>query len=352
MTEEYNQYLWNKSGMTDPEIEQLEAMLSELRYTETEPAFLPVAPRPASPRQRWAFHFFPRVRVLQIASVAAVLFIGLGALIVRHRLVWQNNRPWTIAAVSGSPRIENRVGSSNALAVGESLITDASSSAEVRIGHIGTMTVEPNSRVRLLETGTDRQRVALEYGTIRARTWAPPFSFAIETSSSTVFDLGCAFRLHVEKSGLGLVHVDSGWVQFEYGDEQTIVPAGAEAITRPHVGPGSVHFPDATLAFRTALNTFDISAAGSDERSAAIAIITREARARDAVTLLSLLHKVGRPEREALLNALERFVPIPSGTLREQVLNLDPPVMDQYWHALGFGNPKSWIMHWRDVFGN
>src|SRR5690242_3029715 len=115
MTEEYNQYLWNKSGMTDSEIEQLEALLSELRYAETEPAFLAVAPRPASPRQRWAFHFFPRIRVLQIASVAAVaavLFIGLGALTVRHRLIWQNNRPWIIAAVSGSPRIENGVGSS------------------------------------------------------------------------------------------------------------------------------------------------------------------------------------------------------------------------------------------------
>ncbi len=351
MTEDFNEYLWNKSGTVDAEIEALEKQMAELRYSETEPAFLSSVPARSAARSWRAEKFLPRFRGLQIAAwaaAAAMVLIAAGAL-MRHRLAWIENRPWAIEKISGSPRIEGAAKRADTLAVGHSLSTDATSSAEIRIGNIGTMTVEPNSEVRLLQTMTGRHRIALEHGTIEARIWAPPHSFAIETSSSTLFDLGCAFKLHVEQDGVGLVQVESGWVQFEYGFQQTIVPAGAEAVTRPNLGPGTAYFRDASTGFKTALNDFDAALEESSQRSLAISTIIREARARDAISLLSLLHKVDRQDRDRLLSALERFVPIPRGATREQVLDLDPATMDRYWRELGLGNSKSWLMHWRDL---
>jgi hypothetical protein len=351
MTEDFNEYLWDKSGTVDSEIEALEKELGEFHYSETEPVFLASMPaRPAawSGRARMFVVRFRGLRIAAWAAVAAIVLITAGGL-MRHRLAWNENQPWSVTNLSGSPRIEGAKNYPDRLAVGQTLSTDASSSAEIRIGNIGSMRVEPNSEVRLLQTAAGRHRVALEHGTIEARTWAPPFSFAIQTASSTLFDLGCAFKLHVDNDGGGLVQVESGWVQFEYGDQQTIVPAGAEAITRPNLGPGTAYFPDASAGFKAALNQLDFAPAGSSRADLAIETVVREARARDAISLLSLLHKVDRPQRERLLNALERFVPIPSGATREQVLNLDPAVMDRYWRELGLGNPKSWLLHWRDV---
>ncbi len=351
MTEDFNEYLWNKSGTVDAEIDALEKELAEFRYSETEPAFLASLPARRSARSWRARMFVPRFRGLRIAvwAAAAAIILIAAAGLMRHRLAWNENQPWSIEKLSGSPRIEGAQRYSDRLAVGQTLSTDASSSAEIRIGRIGKMLVEPNSEVRLLETATGRHRLALEHGTIEARTWAPPFSFAIQTASSTLFDLGCAFTLHADIDGGGLVHVESGWVLFEFGDQQTIVPAGAEAITRPNLGPGTAYFPDASAGFKAALNELDFAPAGSSRPDLAIETAVREARPRDAITLLSLLHKVDRPHREPLLNALERFVPIPSGATREEVLNLDPATMDRYWRELGLGNPKSWLLHWRDL---
>ncbi len=347
MTEDVNEYLWDKSGTVDLEIEALEKELAEFRYSETEPKFLSSMPS-RSGRARIFVTRFRGLRIAAWAAAAVLLLIAVGGLI-RHRLAWNENQPWSVEKLSGSPRIEGAEKYPDHLAIGQTLSTDASSSAEIRIGRIGTMRVEPNSKVRLLETTSGRHRVALEYGTIEARTWAPPFSFAIQTASSTLFDLGCAFKLHVDNDGGGLVQVERGWVEFESDDEQTTVPAGAEAITRPNLGPGTAYFPDATAGFKAALNELDFAPVGSRRPDLAIDTLVREARRRDAITLLSLLHKVDRPQREPLLNALQRFVPIPSGATREQVLSLDPAVMDRYWRELGLGNPKSWLLHWRDL---
>jgi hypothetical protein len=138
-------------------------------------------------------------------------------------------------------------------------------------------------------------------------------------------------------------------VQFEYGDFETLIPAGAEAITRPDSGTGTAYFIDASPEFKAALATFDTSQEGSDARAHALNLVLSMARPHDAMTLLNLLRKVERPQRERVLDVLSRFVPLPAGVTHRQVLDLQPDAMDRCWRGLGFGNPKSWIRHWPDV---
>lgn len=348
MDEDQNPYLWDRTGATDSEIESLERTLAEFRYVARpleERASRPAPATPISTRRlgRWA---------LAAGAIAAVLAVGF--LTIRSRFQWSTGQAWRVVVVEGHPVVQETVvrDAGGELGVGETLETDARSRARLEIGNIGTLTIGPSSRVRLLATRTRHHRIALDYGSIDARTWAPPFSFAVETSSSSLFDLGCAFTLRMDRDGTGVVGVDSGWVEFELGDLQSVVPAGAEAITRPKLGPGTACLRDARPEFKAALAAFDTSAEGSEARSSAVGILLSTSRPQDSITLLNVLGKVERPERERVLDVLTRSVPIPRGVTREEVLDLQTKAMDLYWKELGLGNPKSWLMHWRDVVGD
>ncbi len=350
MDEDQNRYLWDGSGVPDPDIEALERMLSEYRYVARplEEASAPSGPLVSSGKRspRRGVH-----RAVAAGAMAAALVVGF--LTIRSRFQWSSGQPWRVVVVAGRPLVEDApIRGAGELRVGQTLETDARSQARLEIGNIGTLTIAPSSRVRLLATRTRHHRIALDYGSIEARTWAPPFSFAVETSSASLFDLGCAFTLRMDRGGTGLVRVDSGWVQFELGDQQSVVPAGAEAVTRPTLGPGTAYLGDAPTEFKAALASFDTSAEGSETRSRAVAVVLSTARPRDAMTLLSLMGKVDRSTRERVLDVLARSVPIPPGATREQVLDLETKALDLYWKKLGLGNPKSWIMRWRDVVGD
>jgi hypothetical protein len=336
MNQNGSDYLWDGSGEPDAEIAELESLLSAFRYR---PRPLPVVVRP---RRRW--------RIAVSLAAAAIVLVVTGELLLRARLTWRNGEPWQVTPLAGSPRVAGTAFTQRTqLAVGEVLETDDVSRARVRIASIGSMEVEPGSRLRLVTTRTRHHRLALDFGTIHARLWAPPFSFGVQTPSSTALDLGCAFTLHVNRDGYGLLHVTSGWVVLERDFAQTLVPAGAEAVTRPSLGLGTAYFADATEAFRQGVARFDTQRDDPTARANAVSTILAEARPRDAMTLLLILRKLPREERPRVLDRLALYLPIPAGFRRDDVLELQPRALDAYWHKLGLGNAKSWILNWRDV---
>jgi len=337
--EDFNPYLWEKAGTPDPEIARLESLLQQYRHQE------PL--RPLTPPRRARLW-------LRIAAPAFALVV-LAAFILytfQHRLHWTPGAPWQVQALAGAPRVGGAVlRAAGLLPVGEYLETDAASRARLAIGNIGNLEVQPGSRLRLLETRSGRHRIALEHGTVDARLWAPPFSFGVETPSSTLFDVGCAFTLHVEPNGYGVVRVTSGWVQFELDDRQTLIPAGAEAITRPNIGPGTPYFSDASPTLKAALAQFDSNENDAAVRAAMVDAILADAHPHDAFTLLNLLRKVPQEQRGRIFDRLAQLVPPPPGATREAMIELQQPALDAYWKALGLGNVKSWMVHWKDSLG-
>src|SRR6202167_5401886 len=111
---------------------------------------------------------------------------------------------------------------------------------------MGAIEIEPNTKVWLIATRAGRHRIALQSGMIAARLWAPPATLYVDTPSATAIDLGCAFTVQVDEKGSGRLRVTSGWVQFQLGDRKVVVPAGAAALTRPGVGPGTPFFEDSS----------------------------------------------------------------------------------------------------------
>jgi hypothetical protein len=228
------------------------------------------------------------------------------------------------------------------LGIGQTLVTDSHSKANISIADIGTVNVEANTRLRLVAGGNGHNRLALDRGTIHAYIWALPGEFTVDTPSAIAVDLGCSYTLEVDDSGAGLLRTKLGWVGFKLDGHEAFIPAGAVCATRPKVGPGTPYFDDASASFRAALSKFDFGASTPEERSAELSKILAESRQRDALTVWHLLARVDESERGSVYNRLATLVAPPSGVSRDGILRLDQKMLDLWWNQLGLGDASLW----------
>jgi FecR protein len=338
-------YLWDRSGKPDPEIQRLEKQLSQFGHKGEVPEFPAISEVP-QPRL-WSR--LPQLSWTQgLAAAAAILLIvaAIGIL----RIGKQPNKPagsgWDVQLVAGTPRVETEAiaknGGVGALGVGQTLVTDSKSKATISQADIGTVEVDPDTRLRLIARSQGHNRLALERGTIHAFIWAEPGQFAVDTPSAIAVDLGCQYTLHVDDSGAGLLRTTLGWVGFKLKDHEAFIPAGAVCATRPNVGPGTPYFEDAPGAFCEALSKFDFGGGTAAERSAEIGVVLKESRERDALTLWHLLVRAGEADRGRVYDRLAALVAPPKGVTREGILRLDQKMLDAWWNELGLGNISLW----------
>lgn len=338
-------YLWDGSGEPDPEIQKLETALGRLRHNRPAPPFPELEamrPQPARPRF-WQTHWFPRFAVAAAVLVAA----AIGFILLYPGSVAKSEAGWTVTRVSGEPRVGSHAlgekSGTGKLGLGQILETDGQSQASIRVEDVGEIVVDPDTRLRLNASGV--KRLALERGTIHASIWAPAGEFVIDTPSAVAVDLGCAYTLHVDDAGNGLLHTTLGWVGFKLADHESFIPAGTACPTRRNTGPGVPYFEDAAEDLRAALSRFDSETSTPEEKKEALAIVLAQARKRDALTLWHLLSRVPEPDRGQVYDRLARFVPAAAGVTREGVLRLDQNMLDLWWNQLGFGDVSLW-RHW------
>jgi hypothetical protein len=318
-------YLWDGSGPVDPEVRDLEQALAPLRHRGAAPSFEALSAPSAPSRSRTA-----RPTASRWSAVAAIVAL-VGVLVAVERSSDRDaGRPsadWGIAAVDGRPRIAHDV-----------IETDEDSRARIDVGAIGTVLVQPASRVRLIARRTPTYRLDLERGALRAFIWAPPGKFLVDTPSARAVDLGCAYTLAVDGQGLTILTVESGWVALAHDGREAFVPAGARCQTRGDGTPGLPYYLDAAAPFRTAVAAYDAGSPGSP----ALATILGQARPRDAVTLWHLLGRTTADDRGRVFDVLVRLVPPPDGVTREAVLAGDRQATDRWWDALGLGSVDFW----------
>ncbi len=344
-------YLWDGSGKPDPEVQRLERLLGRLRHTRPAPEF--PAPPVRLPRTR---ALIPRLAL----AAAAVLLIAVAWQVARRpepaqeaaRLdggpdrTGQTGPPkaaWEVARLDGAPKVgQDRIAGTGRLAVGEWLETDGVSRARIAVGVIGQVQVEPNTRVRLVETRLTEHRLSLARGTIHATIWAPPRLFFVETPSAVAVDLGCAYTLQVDETGAGLVRVSSGWVGFEAEGRESFIPAGALCATRPGIGPGTPCFEDAPEPLQAALVKLDFEQGDPEARAIVLNAVLTHSRRRDALTLWHLLSRVREAGRGPVYDRLTALVPPPKGVTRDGILAGDRRMLERWWDELGLGDTKWW----------
>src|SRR5258708_1170074 len=144
-------YLWDKSGDPEPEIQRFEALLAPLAY------------RPSRqfrhPRRRWP---------IAIGIAAAVTVVAGAA------WIWLASRPtgpsWQVVALNGPQKQQS-------FSRGGTVETNATSRLRLDLESFGQVELEPNTRLKLLVTKQDEQRMSLAHGKIHALTWAPAGQF-------------------------------------------------------------------------------------------------------------------------------------------------------------------------------
>lgn len=254
--------------------------------------------------------------VLAVAVIGVVWFLNYGP-----GVTWE-----VVRYVVGS----DQVAATTRLAAGELLETDGESRALLSVGQIGTVELEPNSRIRLIDTDVTEHRLALERGKIKAKISAPPRLFFVNTPSAEAIDLGCAYTLEVDDAGRGFLHVTSGWVALVGDGRESYVPIGAMCETRLGSGPGTPYFDDASDVLREALAKFDFENGGPN----ALKVVLAESRDRDTFTLWHLLSRVDESQRSEILDKMIELVGLPAGVTREAVMQLDPTTLELWKEEL------------------
>ena len=311
-------YLWDGSGEPDADVVNMEKALGGLRYD--------------APLQMVSPGLFRR-RPMQIAiAVAAMLVVGIGltawlsgaqpgkkdtllvgsvplripniggAACVSHGA--DQGSTWSVSAVAGAPRCGSvPLAKDMRLAVGGWLETDSTSSAEIGVADIGKVTVDPNSRVRLVATSATEHRLELARGRMHAVINAPPRLFLVDTPSGTAVDLGCEYTLEVDESGGSRLEVTAGYVAVAHGGRETLVPAGYLTESHPGRGPAPTVAATSTTKFRQAVHAF----AFDGRTDAALDIVLSQATPVDSITvwhLLPLVTEAQCAKVEARLTAL------------------------------------------------
>ncbi len=287
-------YLWDPSAEATPDIAQLESALAGMRHRPT------------------AYH---RPTSRRAVLLAALLIITATVAIVFSRF---EDDSLPMSGLDGTAR----------LLVGRWI--EPSSPVRIEIGSFGHITVEPDSRLRLLKTGSDEHRMELARGFIDAFVTAPPRMFFVETPAGVAADLGCAYTLEVDDAGLSALHVTLGWVELERHGRTATVPSGAGCIMSPATGLGTPVFDDSADAFKTALQRFDQDPADLH----AFDEVLRIAMVQDTLSLWHLLPGVNASLRDRVFNRLNELSPAPEEVTRAGVGILDDAMLYRWWNSI------------------
>ena len=335
-------YLWDGTGTPDPEVQQIEKMLARFRQAdELSPLRIPAAG--ATPSASW----LSRLWLPSFAAAVTLTLMLVASLMMRRLTVGsqESAEGWNVASIEGQPQIGNgfvRRGQQASLRVGQILQTDAASRATVSSDDLGEVKIDPNSRIKLMQSDDNRKRIQLDVGRIHAMIWAPPGQFVVDTPSAVAVDLGCAYTLEVAPDGSGTIRTSMGWVGFHSNGHDSFIPAGAMCPTKPGAGPGTPYFEDASNEMKGALRELDFADGSQESREAALRLALAQARPRDGLSLWHLLFRTEGQDRVLVYERFRELVPPPAGVTRDGVLRLQSTMMDAWWNELGLGDISLW----------
>ncbi len=298
-------YLWDRTGAPDPEIERLERLMAPLRYPLAEP-------RPG--RARWAM----AAGLTALAAAAAVLVLMVTP--AAENTSWQ---------VSGARLRKGQV------------VRTGSTAVTLEAEDVGRVDLAPHSELK----ASAEKKLTLRSGELHAFIWAPARQFVVDTPSAQAVDLGCEYTLNVDGKGDGLLRVKLGWVAFQVGGREAFIPAGAQCVTRRKGGPGIPYYDDAPAAVRDGVAALERGDGG------ALGGLLAGARTQDGLTLWHLLTRVAERDRGAVFDRYRELVRLPAEVTREGVVRGDARMIDLCWNALELENTgwwRGWERRWSE----
>ncbi len=345
-----DEYLWNREGPVDRDVEALEQLLARYavhRRSDVGPPVSPASVDAAPVLPGWS------------STVTAAAAVGLLALGV----AWMgpveptdsrsHAEGWALVPLTGAPTVEARpLQAPLTVSPGRWIETDDVSSARLDVGEAGRVVIAPRSRVRVTRADAAAQHLHLASGTLDAMIWAPPGQVVVTTPVATAVDLGCAYTLTLDEAGRGHLRVTSGWVGLIDAEaREAFVPAGARVGLHAEAGPGIPVLVSATPDLASAVEAFE-TARHAGSRRAALEAILAHASPGDALTLWHLLSRVDAADRTRVFDALAARLAPPDEVTRDGIIAGNRAMLDAWWETLGYGSRdwwRLWLRDWRRV---
>ncbi len=228
---------------------------------------------------------------------------------------------WMVTSIMGNPMINNLVMKAvDSLGIGGIITTNDSSKAELYVAGLGSVIIEPNSRVKLTKSVTDEHRIQLDYGVIDANINAKPRTFFVDAGTVTAVDLGCSYKFSIDKSGDGLLYVKQGKVSLQSASgRESLVPEGKFCVTKQNIGPGTPFREDSSPKLKKALMEFDFGICGGQ----CIKTILANSKQTDAVTLVNILPRVEEKYRRQVYQKVYSYCPPPRNIPEDSIPKLN-----------------------------
>lgn len=312
-------YLWDRKGKPDPDVERLESLLGRFRYRP--PA------RGAGRR---------RITVL-LAVAASLVILATGLFVLTYRTPGRTapEASYAVVSLKGQATILSPGSRSRDRAwAGDVIKTDEKSQARLHIGEIGEVILMEQTQVTLRDCGGKNHRIDLERGTIHASIRARPRLFQVGTPAAIAVDLGCVYDLTVDDSGNTILAVDTGRVSFEMQGRKVYVPGKARCRANPDKGPGIPHWEDSTDALKKAITALE---EGPGEAAALLGACLKAARSNDTLTLWHLFAVADEAGRGAVFDRLSGLSPPPAGVTRQACVALDSKALQNWKSHLANG---------------
>lgn len=342
MIEQHDDYLWDPHATPHSDIQSLERLLKPLSADA-----LGLADRPLPlPREPARATHWKRYLCVGIAAAATLAGVSLAHL---YRLSWPEGAPWPTSIVyeDGSTR-------STMLRVGERIATAPFETATLDAARIGKVHIPPSSEVHLTRTRKGQHRLELVQGRLHAKIWAPPSYFGVVHREMKFIDLGCEFDLNVTHAGNGTLAVTSGWVIYEHGNEEILVPERYLLTFDGRSAKVPVRI-DSSSDFRSWVNELDaqLTSDTTTDHSRVSDLsqtIAADARNEDYFTLLNLLVRHPQLAQGPLYPRLATTLNIDNldESHRARWTRGDPSARDEWWQRLP-KQPKAWWRYWRDA---
>jgi hypothetical protein len=269
--------------------------------------------KPRSQRSIYEQHTYSG-RILKysvITLIAAMILIAILPSFFRergHQSTGFSYPFWPVIQLKGLTTVNSRiVNGRDSIKLGEWIETKDSGKAMLQIPGVGSIILEPNTKVKIVKTDTGEQRISLEYGTINANITTKPGTFIVDSRSAEAIDLGCAYTYSIDTGGNGLIYVKSGMVEMNHDGRKSLVPAGKFCITKTGFGPGTPYRENTSPELKDALLKYDFGNGGHES----VNTILKHATKGDAITLLNLLPKVDEENRSKVYERVSHFVPPP-----------------------------------------
>lgn len=256
----------------------------------------------------------PNVRKGIIAGAAVLILFIFYQVFLSKGAAWEFNRL--------------RIGASTPEKTGEFaendiLETNAVSRVEIKIPDVGSVFLEPDSKIQRLPS----DKISLINGVVNAIKTGAQKPLTIEVPQAEIKDyfLGGKFTVYTGEDLVTVFSVQEGWTEVKKGEVDALVLSNHTCRIIPDSGLGLPYLNTSSEDFVQAINAYCFSNPGNEE--ALISILTK-ADVKNCVTLWNLMHRVTRKQRDMVIYTIFGLLGAPpAGVTDEGLRTLNSEMM-------------------------